>query len=128
MTVTITRVAPTGIDPVTFRFSVTFRSIGFGLLKSEDGGISRVSNSARPASRRLNLADSAPFVGKMWAKLAYPVRPRYEPAGRPTLEAMPTSRPAARAFWIQSLAVRSGMVSSRAISFTGGRSARAAMP
>ena len=50
------------------------------------------------------------------------------PAGRPTFDVIPTSQPAALAFWTQSEAVRSGTSSSRAMSFTGGRSANAAVP
>ena len=50
------------------------------------------------------------------------------PAGRPTFEVIPTSQPAARAFCIQSEAVRSGTSSSTAMSLTGGRSASAAVP
>lgn len=55
-------------------------------------------------------------------------RGSYPPAGRPTFDVIPTSQPAALAFCTQSDAVRSGTSSSRAMSFTGGRSANAAVP
>ena len=65
--------------------------------------------------------------GRITRNACIPAFPQ-APAGLPTFDVIPTSHPAARAFWTQSDAVRSGTSNSRAMSFTGGRSARAAVP
>ena len=48
MTVMIIRVAPTGIDPVTFRFSVGFRGVV--------GGWSKAVSAELPARNRHRIA------------------------------------------------------------------------
>ncbi|MBW9121857.1 hypothetical protein JNB63_17305 [Microbacterium trichothecenolyticum] len=66
MTVTITLVAPTGIDPVTFRFSVVADGFRLGRIGSDFRGITRIGILPGSASIGPDLWRSWVKYGQEW--------------------------------------------------------------